>query len=212
MSDSKYYVSQGYIELPLTESQLEETLEDIKDVAGLVKPHISIKDGKAIFRDQDVKLLDAELFFQKNLPEFKLDRTLIKQILVMGLAIMLMGSFAWWSSGLMAVIVFCFVTVTVTMVVTLVFYLYYKQQHTEQYRRSLYVKAKLIAYLYMVIMQDLSQENSNINENYQHVKKIYAELKDMYRDLDRNSTKGNNYQTPDVFPDGERIDIARTFS
>ena len=61
MSDG-YVIENGDIKLTLSDADLEDILEDVKDCRDLLEPQIRLIGNTLVFRDQDIKLIDPVTF------------------------------------------------------------------------------------------------------------------------------------------------------
>lgn len=204
MSDG-YVIENGNIKLTLSDADLEDILEDVKDCRDLLEPQIKLIGNTIVFRDQDIKLVDPVTFFVKQPPKFKLKKkhkvqgAILCALLMMYLTLLSLDSHP-------AIILF---NSTMGIFMGFVVYgalhnhIYIGEQ--KRHRKALYVKAKLLSYFYMVIIQELTTSSERLERSNNRINSDHIELKSMYKRVYLSLPFELRSEVPNRFPDGEEI-------
>lgn len=208
MSDG-YVIENGDIKLTLSDADLEDILDDVKDCRDLLEPHIRVTGNTVIFRDQDIKLIDPVSFFVKDAPKTKLKKK--HKIAGVILCALLMTYFTLLSMEHAPIIMI------INSIMGVFFGLltygalssHLHLQETKRQRKALYVKAKLLSFFYMVIIQELTTASERLERSNHRVSNDHIELKSMYRKMASSIPYELRSQVPDRFPDGEEIQLEK---
>ena len=205
MSDGYVIENNGDIKLTLSDANLKDILEDIKNCRDLLEPQIRLEGNVAIFRDQDIKLIDPVTFFVKSPPKF----TLKKKHQVQGIILcaLMMAYFILLSAnnGLTFILINSVIGVFMGMIVVGALFKHQYIAELERHRKALYVKAKLLSYFYMVVLQELTTTSERLERNNHRVHNEHIELKAMYKKVFLSLPIEVRNRVPDRFPDGEEI-------
>lgn len=204
MSDG-YVIENGDIKLTLSDADLEDILEDVKDCRDLLEPQIRLIANTLVFRDQDIKLIDPVTFFVKTPPKF----TLKKKHQIQGVILC-----ALWTAYLVLLsmnhgVPIMLLNSTIGIYIGTVVYgalrshLYIKE--LERHRKALYVKAKLLSFFYMVIIQELTTSSERLERSNHRISNDHMELKTMYKRVYLSLPHEMRTDVPNRFPDGEEI-------
>lgn len=204
MSDG-YVIENGDIKLTLSDADLEDILEDVKDCRDLLEPQIKLIGNTVVFRDQDIKLIDPVTFFVKHPPKFKLNKKHKVQGVI--LCALLMMYFTLLSLNHSPVILLFNSTMGIFMGMIV-----YGALHNHLYivelkrhRKALYVKAKLLSYFYMIIIQELTTSSERLERSNNRINNDHIELKTMYKRVYLSLPHDIRTEVPNRFPDGEEI-------
>ncbi len=204
MSDG-YVIENGDIKLTLSDADLEDILEDVKDCRDLLEPQIKLIGNTVVFRDQDIKLIDPVTFFVKHPPKFKLNKKRKVQGAI--LCALLMMYFTLLSLNHSPVILLFNSTMGIFMGMIV-----YGALHNHLYivelkrhRKALYVKAKLLSFFYMVIIQELTTSSERLERSNHRINNDHIELKTMYKRVYLSLPHEMRTDVPNRFPDGEEI-------
>lgn len=208
MSDG-YVIENGNIKLTLSDADLEDILEDVKDCRDLLEPQIKLIGNTVVFRDQDIKLVDPVTFFVKQPPKFKLKKkhkvqgAVLCALLMMYLTLLSLNfhpAITLFNSAMgifMGFVVYG----------ALHNHLYIREQN--RHRKALYVKAKLLSYFYMVIIQELTTSSERLERSNNRINSDHIELKNMYKRVYLSLPGEMRSEVPNRFPDGEEIHLEK---
>lgn len=204
MSDG-YVIENGDIKLTLSDADLEDILEDVKDCRDLLEPQIRLDGNTVIFRDRDIKLIDPVTFFGKDTPKFKLKKKHRIQGVILCAVMMCYFVLLSVDKGTFFMLFNSTVGIFMGMIV-------YGAMHTHQnlsenlrQRKALYVKAKLLSYFYMIILQELTTTSERLERSNHRVTNDHIELKSMYKKVYMSLPSDMRNKAPNRFPDGEEI-------
>ena len=149
-------ITENEITLVLKKGDLETILEELNDCRDLIDDCIRVDGDKVIYNYHQMKMLDPEKVFMKNIPEYTLDQESI--FLMAGCFILTIVSIpaalyyfnisnAWAYVGL---VLFAFVIFSSYAIIS---FLSGKHEHVERYRKATYLKAKLISFFYLSVFQ-----------------------------------------------------------
>ena len=204
MSDG-YVIENGDIKLTLSDADLEDILEDVKDCRDLLEPQIRLIGNTLVFRDQDIKLIDPVTFFVKSPPKFKLKKKHQIQGVVLCAFWMVYLMLLSMNHGMFIMLINSTVGIFMGMIVygALRKHLYIIE--LERHRKALYVKAKLLSFFYMVIIQELTTTSERLERSNHRISNDHIELKTMYKRVYLSLPHEIRLDVPNRFPDGEEI-------
>ena len=208
MSDG-YVIENGNIKLTLSDADLEDILEDVKDCRDLLEPQIKLIGNTVVFRDQDIKLIDPVTFFVKHPPKFKLNKKHKVQGVILCALLMMYFTLLSLDHSL-AILLF---NSTIGIFMGMVVYgalnnrLYIAE--LKRHRKALYVKAKLLSYFYMIIMQELTTSSERLERSNNRISNDHVELKTMYKRVYLSLPQDIRTEIPNRFPDGEEIHLEK---
>lgn len=204
MSDG-YVIENGDIKLTLSDADLEDILEDVKDCRDLLEPQIRLIGNTLVFRDQDIKLIDPVTFFVKSPPKFKLKKKHQIQGVVLCTFWMAYLVLLSMNHGTFIMLFNSTVGIFMGMIVygALRKHLYITE--LERHRKALYVKAKLLSFFYMVIIQELTTSSERLERSNHRISNDHIELKTMYKRVYLSLPNEMRIEVPNRFPDGEEI-------
>lgn len=197
----------GYIYVKLEEAAMISVLEDMNGCADLLAPQIVIEDNYVRFRDQDTKMLDPELFFRKEVPKLKLDDQQWKIILTwIVVSLILMLTTYYLSHGHLDLGNFWIVVLSFVGFIVACQYFYFESLHCERYRKATYVKARLLTFLYMTSLYDMTTTNERLERTTQRHDKDYKYVKQLFQSLMIEQPGNIRSRYVDArFPDGDLI-------
>ena len=76
-------------------------------------------------------------------------------------------------------------------------------------RKALYVKAKLLSYFYMIIIQELTTASERLERSNNRINNDHIELKTMYKRVYLSLPQDIRTVVPNRFPDGEEIHLEK---
>lgn len=204
MSDG-YVIENGDIKLTLSDADLEDILEDVKDCRDLLEPQIKLIGNTVVFRDQDIKLIDPVTFFVKYPPKFKLNKKHQVQGVILCALLMMYFTLLSLNHGPVIILFNSIMGIFMGLIVygALHNHLYIKE--LKRYRKALYVKAKLLSYFYMIIIQELTTSSERLERSNNRINNDHIELKNMYKRVYLSLPHEMRTDVPNRFPDGEEI-------
>ena len=208
MSDG-YVIENGNIKLTLSDADLEDILEDVKDCRDLLEPQIKLIGNTVVFRDQDIKLIDPVTFFVKHPPKFKLNKKHQVQGVILCALLMMYFTLLSLDHGPAILLFNSTMGIFTGMVVygALHNHLYIKELKRD--RKALYVKAKLLSYFYMIIIQELTTASERLERSNNRINNDHIELKTMYKRVYLSLPQDIRTVVPNRFPDGEEIHLEK---
>lgn len=200
-----YIVENGVIKVTLTDADLEVVLDEIKECRHLLEPEIKLDGNTVIFREQDIKLLDPKVFFKKKIPAFSLDRK--QTLLTVVLCALWPLYFALLSidKPLLLILFNSFIGISMSFIIYGVAFNYLRVNHEKQYRKAVYVKATLITFFYVMIMDEQTIALERVERTANRYNNDLKEIKHMYKHLAKSLPHHMRLDMPDRFPDGEEI-------
>ena len=208
MSDG-YVIENGNIKLTLSDADLEDILEDVKDCRDLLEPQIKLIGNTVVFRDQDIKLIDPVTFFVKHPPKFKLNKKhKVQGVILCALLVMYFTLLSLDHS--LAILLFnSTIGIFMGMVVYGALHNHLYIAELKRHRKALYVKAKLLSYFYMIIMQELTTSSERLERSNNRISNDHVELKTMYKRVYLSLPQDIRTEIPNRFPDGEEIHLEK---
>lgn len=207
--DDGYVIENGEIKLTLSEADLEDVLEDVKDCRDLLEPHIRLIGNTVIFRDQDIKLIDPVTFFVRTQPIFKMPKKYkIQGGIITALLMLYLGALGN-DVSLFVTMVNSLMGVILGLMCYYAMYNYLFIEYQKRHRKALYVKAKLLSFFYMVILQELTTTSERLERSSNRLHNDCIELKSMYRKVFTSLPSDVRGKVPDRFPDGEEIHLEK---
>ena len=202
-----YIIENGEIKLLLSEADFAEVLDDVSQCRDLLEPQIRIIDNTVIFRDHDIKLIDPELFFRKNVPEFKPSKEFVRNwlILIFLLLFFSLGVGLMLENGL-GVTLITIAGLAVGVVLSLFHFAILRNEYHKRHRDALYARAKLLSFFYMNILEELTVTADRLERSQQRLNKEYVDLKESFRDMYSILTNEQKAKFRSSFPDGDTIE------
>lgn len=204
-------IENGYIYLSLSERELTSVLEDMMDCGDLVSPKIVIEGNYVRFRDEDVKMMEPELFFSKEEPRLKLSSVNKKHFFLINfLGVSLFLILFYLIAGTLAIGHYWSVLIGVLLLTNTCFYLYLESEHRERHRKAIYLKAKLLTYFYMVVNLDMTNSNERLSRTSERWEKDYYKVKQWHQTLIESQPEPVRARYEGVrYPDGEPVATIR---
>ncbi len=200
-------IENGYIYLALNENELVSVLEDMVDCGDLLSPHIVIEENYARFRDEDVKMMQPELFFIREEPKLRINEQVRNRFIVSN--VLVFSSFLgiyYWVTGGIGIGHWWLVLASIMVMMNLCYFFYLKSEHRERHRKAIYLKARLLTYFYMVVNLDVTNCNERLTRTvhrqeseYLSVKHMHQHLLSLQPDSFREDYRGEKY------PDGDYV-------
>lgn len=202
-------IENGYIYLALNEKELASVLEDMVECGELVSPQIVIEGNYARFRDEDVKMMEPELFFTKEEPRLKLSNTNKKHFFLINfLGVSLFLILFYLIAGTIAIGHYWSVLIGVLLLTNACFYLYLESEHRERHRKAIYLKARLLSYFYMIINLDVTNSNERLSRTSERWEKDYYKVKQWHQTLLEGQPEAVRARYEGVrYPDGEPVAV-----
>ena len=208
MSDG-YVIENGNIKLTLSDADLEDILEDVKDCRDLLEPQIKLIGNTVVFRDQDIKLIDPVTFFVKQPPKFKLNKKHKIEGVILCALLMMYFTLLSLDHSLAILLFNSTIGIFMGMVVYGALHNHLYIAELKRHRKALYVKAKLLSYFYMIIMQELTTSSERLERSNNRISNDHVELKTMYKRVYLSLPQNIRTEVPNRFPDGEEIHLEK---
>lgn len=205
--DGKYIIEDGEIKLALSEADFESVLEDVSNCRDILEPQIRIVDNMVVFRDHDIKLIEPELFFLKNIPEYKPSNEFIHKWLF--LVIVLVGFSMGVGTALgngMVVTLMTLAGLVIGVGSSLFHFSIIRNEHHQRHRQALYAKAKLLSFFYMNVLEEMTTSVDRMERSQNRHSREYHELKERHRDVYSALTNDQKTRFGFKFPDGDAIE------
>lgn len=200
-----YTINDGDIELGLPENDLASIMSDVLKYQDLLLPFIRVVNNTIVFRAQDLKLLDPTIFFLREIPSFSMNKTDIISILVLGLISLLIGLYLSIGHGGLIVVFVCLISCIVSLLALAVSYFYNRFRFHERHRRALYLKAQLLSFFYMTVLQEQTTVSERSERTTLRLRREAGQMKDVCRFLYDLSDSNTKSKVGECFPDGELI-------
>lgn len=202
-------IENGYIYLALSEKELTSVLEDMVECGDLVSPQIVIDGNCVRFRDEDVKMMEPELFFSREEPRLRLSNlNKNKFFLINFIGVSLFLILFYLIAGTLAIGHYWSVLIGVLLLVNTCFYLYLESEHRERHRKAIYLKARLLSYFYMIINLDMTNSNERLSRTSERWERDYFKVKQWHQTLLQSQPEAVRAQYEGSrYPDGEPVAV-----
>lgn len=202
-----YTIENGEIKLALNEADFAGVLEDVSECRDLLEPHIRVVDNTVIFRDSDIKLIEPELFFIKNFPEWSPSKELIRGWLIgiLLLTLFSLGVGVVLTDGV-AVTLMAIAGIVIGGGLAIIHMSLLRNEYHTRHRRALYAKAKLLSFFYMNVLEEMTTSADRMDRTFNRLNREYLDLKERHRDIYSVLTTEQKVRFGQTFPDGDDIE------
>lgn len=200
-------IENGYTYLSLNENELASVLEDMVECGDLLAPQVVIEGNYARFRDEDLKMLEPELFFGREEPTLPITEHIRNRFIMFNVGVFgLFLAIYYWVAGDFSIGHWWIVLAAVLGLMNLGYFFYLKSAYSERQRKAMYLKARLLTYFYMVVNLDITNCNERLTRTVHRQESEYLSVKHMHQhlfslqpDSFREDYRGEKY------PDGDYV-------
>lgn len=204
--DGKYIIEDGEIKLALSEADFESVLEDVSECRDLLEPQIRIVNNTVIFRDHDIKLIEPELFFKKDVTDYKPNKILLRNWFIGVLLTVIISIIVGTEWPLTAAVVTMVGGLLVSFGFAYTHYLTLQLNHHRRHRKALYAKAKLLSFFYMNVLEEMTTGGDRLERRAYRLDKDVINLKERFRDVYSLLSPEQKTTIGGKFPDGDLIE------
>lgn len=204
--DGRYIIEDGEIKLALSEADFESVLEDVSECRDLLEPQIRIVNNTVIFRDHDIKLIEPELFFKKDVTDYKPNKILLRNWFIGVLLTVIISIIVGTEWPLTAAIVTMVGGLLVSFGFAYTHYLTLQLNHHRRHRKALYAKAKLLSFFYMNVLEEMTTGGDRLERRAYRLDKDVINLKERFRDVYSLLSPEQKTTIGGKFPDGDLIE------
>lgn len=204
--DGRYIIEDGEIKLALSEADFESVLEDVSECRDLLEPQIRIVNNTVIFRDHDIKLIEPELFFKKDVTDYKPNKILLRNWFIGVLLTVIISIIVGTEWPLTAAVVTMVGGLLVSFGFAYTHYLTLQLNHHRRHRKALYAKAKLLSFFYMNVLEEMTTGGDRLERRAYRLDKDVINLKERFRDVYSLLSPEQKTTIGGKFPDGDLIE------